>query len=87
MKILLYNSVGGLGDCIQLIDLITTLNNKFSNSNIWYLGAHQNHFEDKLKDYNIKLNTLKLDLRYFGFRWKHLFLAKKKIQSSNARKI
>ena len=78
MKILLYNSGGGLGDCIQLIDLITTLNNKFSNSNIWYLGAHQNHFEDKLKDYNIKLNTLKLDLRYFGFRWKHLFLAKKK---------
>ena len=50
MKILLYNSGGGLGDCIQLIDLITTLNNKFSNSNIWYLGAHQNHFEDKLKD-------------------------------------
>ena len=78
MKILLYNSGGGLGDCIQLIDLITTLNNKFSNSNIWYLGAHQNHFEDKLKDYNIKLNTLKLDLRFFGFRWKHLFLAKKK---------
>ena len=78
MKILLYNSGGGLGDCIQLIDLITTLNNKFSNSNIWYLGAHQNHFEDKLKDYNIKLNTLKLDLMYFGFRWKHLFLAKKK---------
>ena len=78
MKILLYNSGGGLGDCIQLIDLIETLNNKFSNSNIWYLGAHQNHFEDKLKDYNIKLNTLKLDIKYFGFRWKHLFLAKKK---------
>ena len=78
MKILLYNSGGGLGDCIQLIDLITTLNNKFSNSNIWYLGAHQNHFENKLKDYNIKLNTLKLEIKYFGFRWKHLFLTKKK---------
>ena len=78
MNILLYNSGGGLGDCIQLIDLITTLKNKFSNSNIWYLGAHKNHFEDKLKDYNIKLNTLKLDLKYFGFRWNHLFLAKKK---------
>ena len=57
MKILLYNSGGGLGDCIQLIDLITILNNKFSNSNIWYLGAHQNHFENNLKDYNIKLNV------------------------------
>ena len=78
MKILLYNSGGGLGDCIQLIDLITTLNNKFSNSNIWYLGAHQNHFENKLKDYNIKLNTLKLEIKYFGFRWKHLFFTKKK---------
>jgi len=78
MNILLYNSGGGLGDCIQLIDLITTLKNKFSNSNIWYLGTHKNHFEDKLKDYNIKLNTLKLDLKYFGFRWNHLFLAKKK---------
>ncbi len=78
MNILLYNSGGGLGDCIQLMDLITTLKNKFSNSNIWYLGAHKNHFEDKLKDYNIKLNTLKLDLKYFGFRWNHLFLTKKK---------
>ena len=80
MNILLYNSGGGLGDCIQLIDLLTTLKNKFSNSTIWYLGAHQNHFDEKLKDYNIKITTLDLDLKYFGFRWKHLFLAKKKYQ-------
>jgi len=87
MNILLYNSGGGLGDCIQLIDLITTLKNKFSNSNIWYLGAHKNHFEDKLKDYNIKLNTLKLDLKYFGFRWNHLFLAKKKYNQLMTKKF
>ena len=80
MNILLYNSGGGLGDCIQLIDLLTTLKYKFSNSTIWYLGAHQNHFDEKLKDYNIKINTLDLDLKYFGFRWKHLFFAKKKCQ-------
>jgi ADP-heptose:LPS heptosyltransferase len=80
MNILLYNSGGGLGDCIQLIDLLTTLKYKFSNSTIWYLGAHQNHFDGKLKDYNIKINTLDLDLKYFGFRWKHLFFAKKKCQ-------
>ena len=86
MNILLYNSGGGLGDCIQLIDLLTTLKNKFSNSTIWYLGAHQNHFDEKLKDYNIKINTLDLDLKYFGFRWKHLFLAKKKISTNNESK-
>ena len=80
MNILLYNSGGGLGDCIQLIDLLTTLKNKFTDSKIWYLGAHQNHFDEKLKDYNIELNTLKIDLKYFGFRWRHLLQAKKKYQ-------
>ena len=87
MNILLYNSGGGLGDCIQLIYLLTTLKNKFSNSTIWYLGAHQNHFDEKLKDYNIKITTLDLDLKYFGFRWKHLFLAKKKYQQIMSQKI
>jgi acyl carrier protein len=29
MKILIYNSGGGLGDSIQLFDLITTLKEKF----------------------------------------------------------
>ena len=78
MKILIYNSGGGLGDSIQLIDLLTTLKNNFNDLEIWYLGAHENHFDGKLKDYNIKLNTLNLDLKYFGFRWRHFFLAKKK---------
>ncbi len=78
MNILIYNSGGGLGDSIQLLNLLTSLKNKFPNSNLWYLGAHENHFEGKLKDYNIKLNTLKLNLKYFGFRWRQFFLVKKK---------
>jgi ADP-heptose:LPS heptosyltransferase len=78
MNILIYNSGGGLGDCIQLMNLLTSLKSKFSNSTIWYLGAHENHFDGKLNDYNIKLNNLNLEIKYFGFRWKHLFSAKNK---------
>ena len=33
-NILLYNSGGGLGDCIQLFDLITSLKTKFKNTEI-----------------------------------------------------
>ena len=45
MKILIYNSGGGLGDSIQLFNLINSLNLKFENSQIWYLEAHENHFQ------------------------------------------
>ena len=57
-KILIYNSGGGLGDSIQIIPLILSLKNHFRRSNIFYLGAHPNHFEDKLKEYNINIETL-----------------------------
>jgi len=77
MNILIYNSGGGLGDSIQLINVITSLKSRFSSSKLWYLGAHDNHFSGKLKEYNINLNTLNLNLEYFGFRWKHFFLVKK----------
>ena len=80
MNILLYNSGGGLGDCIQLMNLLASLKDKFSNSKIWYLGAHENHFEGKLKDYNINLDTLNIGIKYFGFRWRHIYLAKKNYQ-------
>ena len=36
---------------------------------ILLLRAHQNHFNGKLKEYNIRLETVDLDLKYFGFRW------------------
>ena len=76
-RILIYNSGGGLGDSIQLFNLILSLQNHFKSSKFFYLGAHQNHFEGSLKEFNIKINTLHLGLKYFGFRWWHFFLLKK----------
>ena len=76
-KILIYNSGGGLGDSIQLISLILSLQNHFRKTNLYYLGAHKNHFQDKLKEFNIKIDTLDLNLKYFGFRWWHLLYARK----------
>jgi len=76
-KLLIYNSGGGIGDSIQLFPLILSLENLFEKSEIYYLGAHENHYLGKLRDYNINLKTLNLGLKYFGFRWWHLFLAKK----------
>ena len=76
-KLLIYNSGGGIGDSIQLIPLILSLENLFRKSEIYYLGAHENHYLGKLKEYNIKIKTLDLGLKYFGFRWWHLFIAKK----------
>ena len=35
-NILLYNSGGGLGDCIQLFDLITSLKIKFKMQNFLF---------------------------------------------------
>ena len=76
-KILIYNSGGGLGDSIQIIPLILSLKNHFRRSKIFYLSAHPNHFEGKLKEYNINVDTLDLNLKYFGFRWWHILFVKK----------
>lgn len=86
-KILLYNSGGGLGDSIQLISLILSLKKHFKLSQIFYLGAHENHFKGKLREYNIEVNTIDLGIRYFGFRWWHFFIAKKKFLSQNLDKF
>jgi len=82
-KILIYNSGGGLGDSIQIIPLILSLKNHYRRSNIFYLGAHSNHFEGKLKEYNIKVQTLELNLKYFGFRWWHFLFVKKNFNKKN----
>ena len=82
-KILLYNSGGGLGDSIQLFTLIISLQKHYKNSEFFYLGAHENHFNGKLKEFGIKITTLKLDIKYFGFRWWHFFIAKKKFLRQN----
>ena len=82
-KILIYNSGGGLGDSIQIIPLILSLKNHYRRSKIFYLGAHQNHFGGKLKEYNINIETLELNLRYFGFRWWHFLFVKKNFKKTN----
>ena len=76
-KLLIYNSGGGIGDSIQLFPQILSLKNLFKESEVYYLGAHENHYLGKLKEYNIKVKTLNLGLKYFGFRWWHLFVVKK----------
>ena len=86
-KILFYNSGGGLGDSIQIIPLILSLKNHYRKSKIFYLGAHQNHFEKKLKEYNIKIETLDLNLKYFGFRWWHYFYARRNFNAKNENKF
>ena len=76
-KLLIYNSGGGIGDSIQLFPLISSLKNLFEKSEIYYLGAHENHFLGKLKEYNIEVKNINLNLKYFGFRWWHLLKVKK----------
>ncbi len=86
-NILIYNSGGGLGDCIQLFPLLISLKGHFKKTKFYYLGAHNNHFEGKLKEYNIKLETLDLGLKYFGFRWWHLLFIKNRIFKKNLGKF
>ena len=86
-KILIYNSGGGLGDTIQLFPLILSLKNHFKSTDFYYLGAHENHFLGKLKNYNIEIKTLDLGLQYFGFRWWHLLNAKNKFLEHNIDKF
>ena len=86
-KILIYNSGGGLGDSIQAIPLILSLKNHYRRSNIFYLGAHPNHFEGKLKEYNINIQSLELNLKYFGFRWWHLLFVKRNFKKKNMNKF
>ena len=86
-KILIYNSGGGLGDSIQIIPLILSLKNHYRRCTIFYLGAHKNHFEGKLQEFNINTKTLNLDLKYFGFRWWHLLFVKKKFKATSETKF
>ena len=80
-NILLYNSGGGLGDSIQLFPLILSLKNHFKDTDFYYLGAHENHYLGKLKNYNVRIKTLELNLKYFGFRWWHYLVTKEKFKT------
>ncbi len=86
-KILFYNSGGGLGDSIQLFNLILSLQNYFKDSEFYYLGAHENHFQGKLSGFNIDIKTLNLGIKYFGFRWWHYLYVKKRFNDLNIDKI
>ena len=86
-KILIYNSGGGLGDSIQLFPILISLKAHFRKTKFYYLGAHTNHFNGKLKEYNIQLETLDLGLKYFGFRWWHLLCANKRASSKSLGKF
>ena len=86
-NILIYNSGGGLGDSIHLITLILSLQNHYKKCKFFYLGAHQNHFDNKLKEYSIKIETLNMGLKYYGFRWWHLFFSKKNFNKKNIQKF
>ena len=86
-KILIYNSGGGLGDAIQLFPLILSLKNHFKSTDFYYLGAHENHFLNQLKDFNVNIKTLDLSLKYFGFRWWHLFKTSSRFSKLNLDKF
>ncbi len=85
-KILLYNPGGGFGDSIQTFTLILSLQKHFKSSEIFYLGAHETHFQGKLKEFNINIKTLDLGIRYFGFRWWQFLVAKKRFIDLEANK-
>ncbi len=86
-RILLYNSGGGVGDALQILPLFNTLKNEFRNANFFYLCAHKNHFNSSLKDLNCYIDTLNLDIEYFGFRWWHLLIVKGRIKKHNIKKF
>ena len=86
-NILLYSSGGGIGDAIQILPLIDTLKNELKKTNLYYLSAHNNHFNSTLKDFNCQINTLDLDIKYFGFRWWHALIVRKKIKINKIKKF
>ena len=86
-RVLLYNSGGGVGDALQALPLINALKNEFKNANFFYLCAHENHFNLSLKDLNCHIETLNLDIKYFGFRWWHLLKAKSRFLELNLEKF
>ena len=82
-NILLYNSGGGIGDSLQILPLINTLKNEFKGAKFYYLSAHENHFNSTLRDFNSQIETLNLNIKYFGFRWWHTLIVNNRIRNHN----
>ena len=86
-RILFYNSGGGIGDAIQLLPLINSVKKEFNSANFFYLCSHKNHFNATLLDLNSTIDTLELNIKYFGFRWWHLLAVKKQVKKLNINKF
>jgi ADP-heptose:LPS heptosyltransferase len=84
-KILIYNSGGGIGDTIQIINLLISLNEYYTDHEIYLLQAHQNNlFENSLKELNINfIKKTPIKIMYFGFRLKHFFQINSLIKKNN----
>ena len=82
-RVLLYNSGGGIGDAIQILPLYNTLKKELKNTKFYYLSSHENHFNSTLKDLNCEIETLNLKIKYFGFRWWHALIIKKRLKMLN----
>jgi len=86
-SILIYNSGGGIGDALQILPLINTLKSELKNAKFYYLSAHENYFNTILKDFNTRIDSLNLDIKYFGFRWWHSLIINKKIKNNKIEKF
>lgn len=86
-RVLFYNSGGGIGDAIQILPLISSLKKEFKNANFYYLCAHENHFNHTLKDLNCHIETIDLNIKYFGFRWKHLLIVQNQLKKKKIEKF
>ena len=86
-RVLFYNSGGGVGDAIQIIPLINSLKKEFKDANFYYLCAHENHFNSSLKDFNFRINTVDLNIKYFGFRWWHLLVIRNQLKKKKIEKF
>ena len=84
-KILIYNSGGGIGDTIQIINLLVSVHDHYTNHEIYLLQAHQNNlFENTLKELNLNfVKKTPIKLMYFGFRLKHYFQLNSLIKENN----
>ena len=82
-RVLFYNSGGGIGDAIQILPLINTLRAELKNTEFYYLAAHENHFNSTLKDLNCQIDTINLNIKYFGFRWWHTLIVRRRIKNNN----
>lgn len=84
-KLLIYNSGGGLGDSVQIVNFLLSVKNLWNDHEIHILESHNNYyFKNKLK--NLNLNFIKyidLKIQYFGFRLSHYFKIKKYIKNNN----